>query len=204
MPNEESQIELSENEKEGLRAAAKIIALQTQLAELQETLEMLEIKFSVEESINESQYLKEKKKYLKQEEKIRKLQETSQTMEKNVPLLVLLDEGRQFRNRREKLTELLRENKISEAIFSKMDEEYQLKIEEIEQKLANELMRLEKIKIQLENVPSDRLLEELFARKAVGELDEKEYENRSTELKKNQKESKELLEGLNSILSHFQ
>ena len=120
MPNEESQIELSENEKKSLRAAAKIISLQTQLNELNEALEMLEIKFSVEESITESQYLKEKKKYLKQKEKTQKLQEKSQTMEKQVRLLVLLDEGRQFRNRREKLTELLRENKISESIFSKI------------------------------------------------------------------------------------
>jgi len=204
MPNEESQIELSESEREGLRAAAKIISIQTQLAELHEALEMLEIKFSVEESINEPQYLQEKKNHLKQLEKTQKLQEKSQTMEKKVPLLVLLDEGRQFRNRREKLTELLRENKISEAIFSKMDDEYQTKIEEIEQKLAEELMRLDKIKTQLENVPYDRLLEELFARKAVGELDETEYETRSTELKKKQTEANELLEGLNSILTHFQ
>ena len=204
MPNEESQIELSESEKEGLRAAAKIIALQTQLNGLHEALEMLEIKFSVEGSIKEAQYLQEKKTYLKQVEKTQKLREKTQTMEKNVPLLVLLDEGRQFRTRREKLTELLRENKISEAIFSKMDKEYQIKIEEIEQKLADELMRLETIKIQLENVPYDRLLEELFARKAVGELDEIAYEKRSTELKKNQAEAKELLEGLNSILTHFQ
>ena len=42
MTDDDTQLELSESEKEGLRAAAKIVLLERQLSELQETLEMLE------------------------------------------------------------------------------------------------------------------------------------------------------------------
>lgn len=204
MSNDKDQIELSENEKEGLRAAAKIITLEMQLAESHETLEMLEVKFSVEGSIEETQYRQEKERHLKNIEKTEKKLQEFRTMEKKAPLLILLEEGRQFRTRREKLRGLLQEKKISEPIFSKMDTEYEMKIDEVEEKLAGELIRLEKIKNQMENVPYDQWLEETFARKAVGELTEEEYEKKVVELKKRQKEANELLDGLKSILANFQ
>ena len=204
MPSKKDLIELSDEEKEGLRAAAQIVELEKYLKDFHEALEMLEIRFTVEESIEEAQYLEEKDKYLKNVEKTKKTLGKLRTSEKKAEILALIDNGRQLRNRREKLTTLLQEKKISEATYSKMDSEYQTQIDEVEQKIASEIMRLEKIKEQLENAPYPLWLEEAFARKAVGELTETEYEKTVAKIKKKQTDATEILNGITALLTNLE
>jgi len=165
---------------------------------------MLEIRFTVEESIDEAEYSKEKGKYLKRVEETKNSLDVLRKSGKKVELLTLLDSGRQFQSKREKLTRLLRDKKISESTFSKMDLDYQMKIDEIEQYVATEIMRLEKIKKQLEKTSYDLQLEEAYARKAVGELNEIEYEKTVAELKKKQKEAIEICSGIEKILTSLE
>ncbi len=204
MTGENTHQELSESEKEGLRAAAKIVLLENKLDEIQEATEMLEIRFSVETSINEEQYSKKKALNQKKATETTKQLEKLQTTKRKVPLLALVDEGRQLRGKREKLTDLLREKKITDPTFAKMDTEYQMKAEEVEESVARELLRLEKIKKYLNTVPYKLKLEETFARKAVGELDEAEYNKIVSKLKTEQAESYDLLKGIESLLELFQ
>lgn len=204
MPSDKDLVELTDTEKEGLRATAQIVELEKRLKELHEALEMLEIRFTVEESIDEAEYSKEKGKYLKRVEETKNSLDVLRKSGKKVELLTLLDSGRQFQSKREKLTRLLRDKKISESTFSKMDLDYQMKIDEIEQYVATEIMRLEKIKKQLEKTSYDLQLEEAYARKAVGELNEIEYEKTVAELKKKQKEAIEICSGIEKILTSLE
>ena len=203
MTGENTQYELSESEKEGLRAAAKIVLLENKLDEIQEANEMLEIRFSVETSINEEQYSKKKVLNQKKATETTKQLENLQNTKRKVPLLALVDEGRQLRGKREKLSDLLQEKKITEPTFNKMDTEYQMKADEVEESVAKELLRLEEIKNNLNTVPYELKLEETFARKAVGELDETEYNKIVSKLKTEQAESYDLLKGIESILELF-
>lgn len=204
MPNDKDLVELTDTEKEGLCATAQIVELEKLLKELHEALEMLEIRFTVEDSIDEAEYSKEKDKYLKRVEETKNSLDELRKSGRKVELLTLLDAGRQFQSKREKLTRLLRGKKISESTFSKMDLDYQMKIDEIEQNIATEIMRLEKIKKQLGNTSYDLQLEEAYARKAVGELNEIEYEKMVVELKKKQKEAIEICSGIEKILTSLE
>ena len=165
---------------------------------------MLEIRFTVEESIDEAEYSKEKDKYLKRVEETKNSLDEMRKSGKKVELLTLLDAGRQYQSKREKLTHLLGDKKITESTFSKMDLDYQMKIDEIEQNVATEIMRLEKIKKQLEKTSYDLQLEEAYARKAVGELNEIEYEKTVAKLKKKQKEAIEISSGIEKILTSLE
>ncbi|MFQ6124013.1 MAG: hypothetical protein ACE5R6_05325 [Candidatus Heimdallarchaeota archaeon] len=204
MSSDKDLVELSDTEKEGLRATAQIVELEWHLKELYEKLEMLEIRFTVEESINKAHYLEKKDKYHRKVEETKNSLDELRKSGKKVELLTLLDAGRQFQSKREKLIDLLRSKKISESTFSKMDSDYQTKIDEIEQNIATEIMRLEKIKRQLKNTPYDLQLEEAYARKAVGELNEIDYEKTVVELKKKQKEATEICSGIEKILSRLE
>lgn len=204
MPSDKDLVELTDTEIEGLRATAQIVELEKRLKESHEALEMLEIRFTVEESIDEAEYSKEKDKYLKRVEETKNSLDELRKSGKKVELLTLLDSGRQFQSKREKLTHLLRDKKITESTFSKMDLDFQMKIDEIEQNVATEIMRLEKIKKQLEKTSYDLQLEEAYARKAVGELNEIEYEKTVAKLKKKQKEAIEICSGIEKILTSLE
>ncbi len=204
MPSDKDLVELTDTQKEGLRATAQIVELEKRLKELYEALEMLEIRFTVEESIDKAEYSEEKDKYLKRVEETKNSLDVLRKSGNKVELITLLDSGRQFQSKREKLIHLLRDKKISESTFSKMDLDYQMKIDEIEQNVATEIMRLEKIKEQLENTSYDLQLEEAYARKAVGELNESEYEKTVAELKKKQKEAIEICSGIEKILTSLE
>ncbi|MFX0163502.1 MAG: zinc-ribbon domain-containing protein [Candidatus Hodarchaeota archaeon] len=123
--------------------------------------------------------------------------------ETTLPVEAMIAEINDLREKISKLEDIHKKGKTSEKTYEKVKEEFEEKLQDLEEKYAKEKMQLDiwitKLKTKEQTLKEE--LETLYVKKEIGEVQEEEYKEKLNEITDEIEKTQSMLQELKSIIS---
>ncbi len=123
--------------------------------------------------------------------------------ETTLPVEAMIAEINDLREKISKLEDIHKKGKTSEKTYEKVKEEFEEKLQDLEEKYAKEKMQLDiwitKLKTKEQSLKEE--LETLYVKKEIGEVQEEEYKEKLNEITDEIEKTQSMLQELKSIIS---
>lgn len=123
--------------------------------------------------------------------------------ETTLPVEAMISDINDLRDKISKLEDVHKKGKASEKTYQKVKEEYEEKLQDLEEKFAKEKMQLDvwitKLKTKEQTLKEE--LETLYVKKEIGEVQEEEYKTKLNEITEDIEKTQSMLQELKSIIS---
>ena len=123
--------------------------------------------------------------------------------ETTLPVEEIITEINDLREKISKLEDVRKKGKTSEKTYQKVKEEYEEKLQDLEEKYAKEKMQLDVwiTKLQTKEQTLKEEIETLFVKKEIGEVQEEGYKAKLSETTEEIEKTRSMLQELKSIIS---
>jgi len=120
-----------------------------------------------------------------------------------LPVEAIIAEINDLRDKISKLEDIHKKGKASEKTYHKVKEEYEEKLQDLEENYAKEKMQLDVwiTKLETKNQSLKEELETLYVKKEIGEVQEVEYKEKINEITDETEKTQSMLQELKSIIS---
>ena len=123
--------------------------------------------------------------------------------ETTLPVEAIITEINDLRDKISKLEDIHKKGKASEKTYQKVKEEYEERLQDLEENYAKEKMQLDVwiTKLQTEEQALKEELETLYVKKEIGEVQEEEYKEKINEITEEIEKTQFMFQELKSIVS---